>query len=158
LELQVIARPQPACLEQIHLIRRSLMVLRRSLWPMREVVDQLCRTDDVLGPATRPYMRDVYDHTVQVMDIVETQREIASGLTDLYLSAVSNRMNEVMKVLTIMSTFFIPVTFLAGVYGMNFTYLPEKDWRWGYGLFWLVVLGTSIGLYVFFRRKGWLGR
>lgn len=103
-------------------------------------------------------MRDVYDHTVQVMDIVETYREMAGGLNDLYMSVVSNRMNEIMKVLTIMASFFIPITFVAGVYGMNFDHIPELHWKYGYAAFWIVVITMVGGLGVYFYRRDWIGR
>ena len=104
------------------------------------------------------YLRDVYDHTIQVMEIIETQREMGASLTDLYMSSISNRLNEVMKVLTILASVFIPITFLAGVYGMNFDYLPELHWKFAYPLFWLVCIGVTAALLVYFRRRGWIGK
>ena len=105
---------------------------------------------------THTYFRDVYDHTVQIIDMVETFREFATGLTETYMTALSNKMNEIMKVLTIITTIFVPLTFLAGVYGMNFTFLPEKDWQWGYPVFWAICLTTAITMLIWFRRKRWL--
>jgi len=109
-----------------------------------------------LHEETKPYMRDVYDHAVQVLDIVETYREMASGLGDLYMNMVSHRMNEVMKVLTIIATLFIPITFIAGVYGMNFEYIPELGWKYAYPTFWGVCVTVTIGLLIYFRKKRWL--
>lgn len=149
---------------QIHAIKRQLLTVRRAIWPQRDLLNTLLREEsEHVSADTRLYLRDTYDHAVQVMDMVETFREIASGLMDLYLSGVSNRMNEIMKVLTIISTIFLPLTFIAGVYGMNFDVdaspynMPELRWRYGY-LFSLGLMAASIlGLLVFYRRKGWLG-
>lgn len=158
LELVTLEHPTPAVLHRIHSVKRELALLRRIVWPTREVVDQLYREEEGhMGEATRPYLRDVYEHTIQVVEIIESYREMASGLTDLYMSAVSNRMNEVMKVLTIMASVFIPLTFLAGIYGMNFEYMPELSWPWAYPLIWLSFAVIGIGMVLFFRHKGWLG-
>lgn len=150
----------------IHDVKREMLTVRRAIWPQRDVVNALLRGESKhVTEGTRVYLRDTYDHTIQVMDIVETYREIASGLMDLYLSGVSNRMNEVMKVLTILSTIFMPLTFIAGIYGMNFEYdadsaptnMPELSWKYGY-VFALVMMAISvIGLIVFYWRKGWIG-
>ena len=148
----------PAVQRQIYRVKRELSLVRRAIWPTREVINFLQRPEtEEVADSVKTYMRDVYDHTVQVMDIVETHREMAGGLNDLYMSAVSNRMNEIMKVLTIMASFFIPITFLAGVYGMNFEHIPELHWIYGYGVFWGVVLLVVAGMTVFFVRKGWIG-
>ena len=159
LEKQVMTDPTVEAHQRIHAAKRELASLRRVVWPMREVVNELQR-EETGGIATpvRAYMRDVYDHTIQVMDIVETYREMAGGLNDLYMSSVSNRMNEIMKVLTIMASFFIPITFVAGVYGMNFEVLPELHWKYSYVVFWMICLGISTALAVFFYRKRWIGR
>ena len=159
MEVAVIDDPKPDIQRQIHRIKRELVVLRRVLWPLREVVNELHRDETERIPKeVKTFMRDVYDHTIQVMDIVETHREMAGGLNDLYMSSVSNRMNEVMKVLTIMASFFIPITFVAGVYGMNFEVLPELHWKYSYAGFWAVCLTISIFLAIFFYRKRWIGR
>lgn len=149
-------------LEELHTVKRDLLRLRRATWPLREMVGALTRTDSALvRDGTRVWLRDVYDHTVQIIDIVETFRETAAGLFDLYLSSVSNRMNEIMKVLTIIATIFIPLTFIVGLYGMNFDTsagplnMPELRWAWGYPLVWLVMLGIAAGMVVMFRRRGW---
>jgi magnesium transporter len=159
LEGAVLDNPVPAVQHRIHGIKRQLILLRRVLWPMRELVNELVRDPkDFLSDFVQTYLRDVYDHSVQVLDIVETYREMAGGLNDLYMSAVSNRMNEIMKVLTIMASFFIPVTFVAGVYGMNFEHMPELKFVYSYPLFWVVCGLVSLSLFVFFYRKGWLGK
>ena len=132
--------------------------MRRVVWPMREVISELQRGEvEEIPPEVRTYLRDVHDHAVQILDIVETHREMAGGLNDLYMSAISNRMNEVMKVLTLMASFFIPLTFIAGVYGMNFEHIPELHWAHGYASFWVVCVAITIALVHYFRRRGWLG-
>ena len=157
MEHAVAENPTPPMQRRLHGIKRELATLRRVIWPMREVMNELYREDtEEISPAVKAYMRDVADHTVQVMDIVESCRETASGLHDLYMSAVSNRTNEVMKVLTIMASFFIPITFVAGVYGMNFEILPEPHWKYSYAVFWLLCLSIIGSLAVFFVRKGWI--
>lgn len=124
---------------------------------VREVLSALQREQHAcMSDATRTYMRDVYDHTVQIIDIVETYREMATGLTETYMSAMSQRLNEVMKVLTIIGTIFIPLTFLAGVYGMNFKHFPEIEWAWGYPVFWGICVVTVVMMLLWFRRRQWL--
>ena len=158
LEDEVVKNPTTEVQRRLHGIKRELALVRRVIWPMREIMNELQRDEtEEITPAVKTYMRDVYDHTVQVMDIVESCREMAAGLNDLYMSAVSNRMNEVMKVLTIMASFFIPITFVAGVYGMNFEILPELHWKYSYAVFWLICLSITTSLAVYFWRKGWLG-
>lgn len=157
LEEEVIVNPTRKTLQKIYKIRRELLQLRRAIWPQRDAINSLIREgNDLISDEVRVYLRDCYDHTVQVMDMVETYRELASGLMDVYLSAVSNKMNEVMKLLTVVSAIFIPLTFIAGVYGMNFEYMPELKWHWGYPLCWAVMLAIAFGLIFFFWRKGWL--
>jgi magnesium transporter len=149
---------------RIHVVRRDLLTLRRALWPLREVVSALQREDSGVGPETRLYLRDVYDHVVNLMDTLENQREIAGALLELHLSAVSNRMNEVMKVLTVISTIFMPLTFIVGIYGMNFDpdasplNMPELRWAWGYPFALLLMLGSVVTMLAFFVRRGWIGR
>jgi magnesium transporter len=159
LEDAVLASSTGNILQEVHAIKRELTILRKALWPMREVLSELSRVDQKLVSATtRTYLRDVYQHCIQIIDILETFRELAASLTDLSLSMASKRMNEIMKVLTMMSSVFIPITFLAGVYGMNFQYFPELHYRHGYLLFWLVCVGLAVTLAWYFRRKGWWGR
>jgi magnesium transporter len=148
----------------IHEIKREMLTLRRAIWPQRDMLNVLLRDDSPhVSKETRVYLRDTYDHAVQVMDMVETFREIASGLMDLYLSSVSNRMNEIMKVLTIISSIFLPMTFIAGVYGMNFELsaspynMPELRWRYGYPLAIAAMALSAIGLLGWYWRRGWLG-
>ena len=156
LEQALFATPGSETLESIHHFKREMIQLRKSVWPLREVISALQRGDSKLvGETTRVFLRDVYDHTVQVVETVETFRDIISGMLDLYLSGISYRTNEVMKVLTITATIFIPLTFLAGIYGMNFEYMPELKWHWGYfGLLGLMLI-LAVGMLVFFRIKRW---
>jgi magnesium transporter len=158
LEELTLDNPTSELQRNIHRIKRELASLRRIVWPMREVVDNLYRDEGGrIAESTRPYLRDVYEHTIQIVEIIESYRELASGLTDLYMSAVSNRMNEIMKVLTVMASVFIPLTFIAGVYGMNFQFMPEVAWRWGYPMVWGLFILLTLGMLLFFRRKGWIG-
>ena len=157
LETRVLQQPSPDTIQEIHRIKRELLLVRRALWPMREVLHKMQREPhECFSETTRTYIRDVYDHAVQAIDIVETYREVATGLTETYMTSMSNRMNEIMKVLTIMGTIFIPLTFLAGVYGMNFHHFPELDWPYAYPVFWLVCFATAGGMLAWFRRRGWI--
>ena len=157
LEDQVVSEPTPQALHTIHELKREMIFLRKSVWPLREVISNMSKAETtVVKKATGIYLRDVYDHTVQVIDTVETFRDMLSGLHDTYLSSISNRMNEIMKVLTIFASIFIPLTFIAGVYGMNFSYMPELGWRWGYFAVWGVILGVGIMMLVYFKRKKWI--
>ncbi len=157
LEEAIDDHPDAGILADIHHIRRELIYLRKQVWPLREIIAHFLKDDvDFIGAATRLFMRDVYDHTIQTIDTIESFRDILSGMQDLYLSIISNRMNEVMKVLTIIATIFIPITFVAGIYGMNFTHMPELTWRWGYLFVWIIILIIIAGMLVFFRRKKWL--
>lgn len=158
LEDRLLLRPDQRLLQRVHRERRELILLRRSVWPLREVIGGLQRDDTgLVTPAVQVFLRDLYDHTVQVVDTVETYRDLVTGMLDLYLSSQSNRMNEIMKVLTIMSTIFIPLTFIVGVYGTNFDVLPELHWRWGYAMMWVVMIVVAVAMLFFFRRKGWIG-
>ncbi|MFB6241080.1 MAG: CorA family divalent cation transporter [Gemmatimonadota bacterium] len=131
--------------------------MRRAAWPVRELVLTLQREEsELVSEETAPYLRDAYDHVVQVVDTTETYRDLVSGLVDLYMTGVSNRMNEVMKVLTIIATIFIPVTFVAGVYGMNFEWMPELQWRWGYPAVLALMALMSGGMVLYFRRRDWI--
>lgn len=157
LEDAVLERPEKGVIRRIHGIKRELLLLRRAVWPMREVINTLIREPhEYISETTRTYFRDVYDHAVQIIDMVETYREFANGLTETYMSALSNKMNEIMKVLTLITTIFVPLTFLAGVYGMNFDVLPELHVWWAYPAFWGVCLTMAAGMLIWFRRRGWL--
>lgn len=162
LEDEVVTNPSKSTLEKIYRLRRELLALRRCIWPQRDAINILIRDgSSLISDEVKIYMRDCYDHTVQVMDMVETYRELTSGLMDVYLSSVSNKMNEIMKLLTVISSIFIPLTFIAGVYGMNFNTstsplnMPELDWYWGYPLCWLLMIGVSGCLVYFFWKRGW---
>jgi len=157
LEEELVTNPTPETLQTIHNLKRDMIFLRKSVWPLREVIGALERGElSLIRESTGIYLRDVYDHTIQVVDTIETFRDMISGMLDIYLSSVSNRMNEVMKVLTIIATIFIPLTLIAGIYGMNFQYMPELGWRWGYPMVWLVMLVIGVLMLVYFRRKKWL--
>jgi magnesium transporter len=164
LEEQVVERPEFRHIADIHDLKRNLLTARRAVWPQREMLNALIRDETPFVTAeTKIFLRDCYDHTIQLIDMIETYREIASGLVDIQLSSISNRMNEIMKVLTIIATIFIPLTFIAGVYGMNFNSekspwnMPELGWRYGYPAALLVMAVIAAGLLIWFRRKGWLG-
>lgn len=144
-------------LHQIHGLKKETIYLRKQIWPLREVVNQLTREEtNLIKEPTHVFLRDVYDHIIQVNDNVDSFRDILSGMTDLYLSTISNKMNEVMKVLTIIATIFIPITFVAGIYGMNFKIMPELEWKWGYAAVWAVMIAIVLLLLNFFKRKRWL--
>ncbi|GBC62551.1 magnesium and cobalt transport protein CorA [Desulfonema ishimotonii] len=152
-----LADPSMTVLQDICALKRNVLLLRKSVLPLRDLTYRLEKDDsEFIKDTTRIYLRDLYDHAVQIADTVETFREMASGLLDLYHSGVSNRMNEVMKVLTVISTTFIPLSFIAGVYGMNFKYMPELEFKWGYALVWGVILGVGGTMLIFFKRKKWL--
>jgi magnesium transporter len=157
LEKSILERPSPDDLNELHVLKRNMISLRRSIWPLRDVVKEFYDSEsEIIHKDTEPFMRDLYDHVVQVVDVIESYRETLSGLADFYLSSVSNRMNEIMKVLTIFAAVFIPLTFIAGIYGMNFEYMPELKWKYSY----FIVLGVfgvvAVGLLLFFKRKRWV--
>lgn len=157
LEDLILGTPPPDLIGKIHQFKRDLLLIRWMIWPMREVVVSLQRDPhECISETTRVYLRDLYDHVVQIIDLIETYREIAADLIETYMSSVSNRMNEIMKVLTLIGTIFLPLTFLAGVYGMNFHYLPELDMVWAYPAFWLICLITAGSMLAIFRRRHWL--
>lgn len=159
MEASVLKDPSPSVQQRIHATKRELIVIRRLIWPLRDVINALQRDENgFFNDFVRTYLRDVYDHTIQVIDIVETYREMAGGLNDLYMSSMGNRMNEIMKVLTIMASVFIPITFLAGVYGMNFEHIPEIAWPYAYPVFWVICFSIVSVLLIYFYRKGWIGR
>jgi magnesium transporter len=157
LEEETLSAPTTAVLQRIHAMKREILYLRKQIWPLREVVGAMAKEESMLiQNATRIFLRDVHDHAVQIMETIEAQRDLLTGLLDLYMTGISNRMNEIMKVLTIIATIFIPITFIAGVYGMNFKNMPELEWPWGYGLVWCVMIAVVIALVIFFKRKKWL--
>ena len=154
---RILTSPSPHDIVEIHRFKREILSLRKAVWPLREVVGAITRSDSpLLPPPTLVFWRDLHDHSVQVIDMVETCRDVLASLHDTYLSSLSNRMNEVMKILTIISTIFIPLTFVVGVYGMNFKFMPELEWRFGYLLVWGLMLAIGTSLYLFFRRRQWL--
>jgi magnesium transporter len=164
LEDRVVEAPRAEQVRELHECKRHLLLLRRAIWPQREMINTLIRDDhQLISKTTKPYLRDCYDHAIQLMDIVETFREIASGLLDIYISSTSAKLNEIMKVLTIIATIFIPLGFIASLYGMNFDRMaspwnmPELGWRYGYPLALLLMLAVAGGLIWYFWRKGWLG-
>jgi magnesium transporter len=164
LEEKVLERPTPDTLSHIHTVRRELILLRRMLWPQREVVNALVRDDtDLIRDETRVFLRDCYDHTIQVMDLMETYRDMSASMLDIYLSSASNRMNEIMRVLTVIATIFMPLTFVVGLYGMNFGInaespwaMPELHWYYGYPLVWLLMIVIAAGMLTYFWRRRWL--
>jgi magnesium transporter len=157
LEEALISNPKPETLETVYSLKRDLIYLRKSIWPLREVAAKFERGESPLvSDSTFVYIKDLYDHIIQVADTLETYREMVGGMLDLYLSSVSNRMNEVMKILTIIATIFIPLTFIAGLYGMNFEYMPELSWIWGYPSVILVMTVVALVMVLYFRKKGWL--
>ena len=157
LEAAAMGDPTPKNLRDIHRLKNSMTFLRKSIWPLREIVNSLVRGESkLIDEKTDVYLRDLYDHTIQVTDAIDTFRDMLSGLIDVYLSSVSNKMNEVMKVLTIFAALFIPLTFLAGIYGMNFEFMPELKWRIGYPIILLLMISITVVMLFYFRRKKWL--
>ncbi len=149
--------PGPKTLKKIHSLKRSMIFLRRSVWPLREVINGMLRSESkLISKNTDLYLRDVYDHTIQVIDSIETSRDMLSGMTDLYLSSISNKLNEIMKVLTIIGTIFIPLTFVTGLYGMNFRYMPELESPHGYPAALLIMLLVAVIMLIYFRKKKWI--
>ena len=157
LETQALEAPTPTLTTRLQRLKRELLFLRKAVWPLREQIAVLLREEhSMIQASTNIYLRDLYDHTIQIMDTIETFRDMTSGLLDVYLSSLSNRMNEVMKVLTIIATIFIPLTFVAGVYGMNFEFMPELHFQWAYPAVLLLCVAIAGTMIIYFRRKGWL--
>ncbi|MFH1652978.1 MAG: magnesium/cobalt transporter CorA [Pseudomonadota bacterium] len=157
IETTLISVTTPALLKDIHRLKRLMIVLRKSVWPLRELIGGLQRSESpLIGESIFIYFRDVYDHTIQIIDAVETYRDILSGMLDMYLTTISNKMNSIMKVLTIIATIFIPLTFIAGVYGMNFEYMPELKWKYGYPFALAIMLSVVVVMLIFFRKKKWI--
>jgi magnesium transporter len=154
---EVVARPTREILHQIHVMKREMLVLRRAVWPLREFAYTLLLGEStIIEKSTVLFLRDVYDHAAQIIDSIETYREMISGMMDVYLSSVNNRMNEIMKVLTIIATLFMPLTFISSIYGMNFRYMPELEWPWGYPAVMLLMGGIAGGMITYIRAKKWL--
>jgi len=157
LEEELVTNPTKETLLEIHELKREMIFLRKSVWPLREVVGSLERGESsLIDVSTVSYLRDLYDHTIQVVDTIETFRDLISGMLDIYLSSISNRMNEVMKVLTVIATTFIPITFIAGIFGMNFEYMPELKLHWGYPAVLILMFIIGGSMLVYFRKRGWL--
>ena len=157
IEADILEGAEARAVKIVYELKQNMIALRKSVWPLREIVNRLLRDDsDLVKASTRPFLRDVYDHTIQVVEGVESTRDTLSGMLDLYLSITGNRMNEVMKVLTIIATIFIPLTFVAGIYGMNFEHMPELGVPWAYPVVWLVMALLAGMMLVAFKRKGWL--
>jgi len=157
LEEEVVKRPTPETLQDIHRFKYDMIMLRKSVWPLREVVGRLERKEsDLLQDATGIYFKDVYDHTIVAIDNIETYRDILSGMMDIYLSGISNRLNQIMKVLTVIATLFMPLTFMAGVWGMNFKHMPELGWVWGYPMALGLMVVVALCMIHYFHRKKWL--
>ncbi len=157
LQERLVTHPDAQIVRHIYEAKRELALVRRSVWPLREVIGGLQRTESsLIKEATGIYLRDIYDHTIQVIDTVESLRDMVAGMVEIYLSTLSNRMNAVMKVLTIIATTFIPLTFIAGVYGMNFKHMPELHWPWAYPATLLLMAAVAATMLLYFRRKRWL--
>lgn len=157
LEDILIHQPSSQNLKIIHHSKRNLIFLRNAVWPLREVINKLEKEEtDLIQESTRPFLRDIYEHTIQVIETLEALRDMVSSLLDIYLSSISNKMNEVMKVLTIIATIFIPLTFIAGIYGMNFQYMPELSWRFAYPAVLSIMFIVGLGMFFFFKKKKWL--
>jgi magnesium transporter len=156
LEDAIISNPDRQTMEEIYDIRRELLALRRLIWPMRNVLSLLMRDHQgIINDDVQIYFRDSYDHIIQILEIIEAYRELATSLMDVYMSTMGNKLNEIMKFLTVISTIFIPLTFIVGVYGMNFENMPELKGQWSYYIVWLVMLAVAGGLIFYFWRKGW---
>lgn len=157
IEEEVVDNPSTETMRDIHKMKREMIFLRKSVWPLREVVNSLTREEsELIQENTQLYFRDVYDHTIHVIDAIESFRDMVSGMLDIYLSSISNKMNEVMKVLTIFASIFIPLTFIAGIYGMNFQYMPELNWKWGYFSVLGFMVAVGISMLFYFKRYKWL--
>ncbi|MCX9083702.1 MAG: magnesium/cobalt transporter CorA [Candidatus Methanoperedens sp.] len=157
MEEELVKDPTPDTLKLLHDTQRELILLRKSVWPLREVVNNTLRGGSkLIHESTLIYLRDVYDHTIEIIDMIEGLRDMVSRMFDIYLSSISNKMNEIMKVLTIIATIFIPLTFIAGVYGMNFEYMPELKWEWGYPAIWVVMISLGVLMMGYFKKNKWI--
>ena len=154
MEEELLINPVPETSHKIYNLKRELITIRRAVWPLRELIGGLEKSDSTLiKESTGIFLQDLHDHTIQVIEVVESSREMISGMLDMYLSGISNKMNSTMKVLTIIATIFIPLTFLAGIYGMNFKYIPELTWRWAYPSVWAVMIGLGVSMLLIFKKK-----
>jgi magnesium transporter len=157
LEEELVRNPTPASLQKISRLKKDMIFLRKSVWPLRELINNLERSESsVIKDTTNIYLRDVYDHTIQVIDTLETFRDMVSGMIDIYLSGLSYKMNEIMKVLTLIATIFIPLTFVVGLYGMNFKNMPEIEWEYGYYSVLVVMVVMVVGMLTYYRKKNWI--
>jgi magnesium transporter len=157
IETELIGNPTQQTVQRIYRLKREMIFLHNAVWPLREVVSSVGKRESpLIKESTAPYLRDLYDHVVHIIDSVDIYREMLSSMLDMYLSSVSNRLNEVMKVLTAISLIFMPLTFIVGVYGMNFKYMPELEWRYGYFITLLAMLGIGVAMFLYFKRKKWL--
>ena len=156
LENELVSNPNPQMAHTIYNLKRNMILLRRSVWPLREVISRLERGESLLiKESTRIYLKDVYDHTIHIIDTLETFREMATEMLEIYLSSISNRLNTVIKVLTLIATIFMPLTLITGIYGMNFKYMPELGWRWGYPMILFIMAGAGIAMVYYFKKKKW---
>ena len=159
LEQQILENPTPALKQHIHRIRSELLIYRRIVAPTREMLYALYQDkEEIFNNAVTPFFGDVHDHAQQLLDAIDSYREMANGLSELYHATIAEKLNETMKVLTMLASFFIPITFFAGVYGMNFTHIPELDWPYAYPTFWIICVVATIGMWWYFRRKGWINK
>lgn len=157
LEEQVLVQPTPETLRDVHELKRGMVEFRHALWPLRELVLRVEReSTPLIDSSVIIFYRDIYDHTVQMIETIESLRDVVAGMLDIYLSSVSYRLNEIIKVLTIFSTIFMPLTFIVGVYGMNFRYLPELDYHWSYPILWVAMIGIVAVMLLYFRRRRWI--
>jgi len=155
-ENKLVSSPTQKTLKTIYNLKRNMLYMRKSTWPLREIISRLERGEiSLINDSTRIYIRDIYDHIIQVIDTIETFRDMLSGMVDIYLSSMSHRLNEVMKILTIISTIFIPITFIASIYGMNFRFMPEISWKWSYLVVWAIILFIIVYMVIYFKRKKW---
>jgi len=157
LEAELLSDPTPNSLQHLYAMKRDVIFFRKQVWPIREMLNRLVKEESpLIDKSVDVFISDVYDHTIQIIDTIESFRDLMAGLLDIYLSTISNRMNAIMKMLTIMATIFIPLTFIAGIYGMNFDYMPELKWHWAYPALWVIFISIFVGMLAWFKHKRWL--
>jgi magnesium transporter len=157
LEAELLSDPTPNSLQRLYAMKRDVIFFRKQVWPIRELLNRLVKEESpLIDKSVDVFISDVYDHTIQIIDTIESFRDLMAGLLDIYLSTISNRMNAIMKMLTIMATIFIPLTFIAGIYGMNFEYMPELKWHWAYPALWVIFISIFLGMLTWFKHKKWL--